>query len=96
MVSLTVLLLVVAVMDFEKYVILSGFISNTVFSALILVTPVPPLVTGNVPVTPGLGDVAKTEAALVDVKLTKRDGFEVTPVPPRATASVPEVMLEAA
>lgn len=64
-------------------------------NASTVVTPVPPLVTGNVPVTPGLGEVVNTDAAAVEPRFTKRDGFEVTPVPPLATGNVPEVILDA-
>lgn len=58
-------------------------------------TPVPPFATGNVPVTPGLGDAANKDAAVLDAKLIKADGLDVIPVPPLATGNVPEVICEA-
>ena len=58
-----------------------------------LFVPVPPFATGNIPVIPGRGEAANTDAAEVLPKLVSIEGFAVTPVPPLATASVPLVIL---
>ena len=71
-------------------------IPNAVFNASKEVTPVPPLVTGSVPVTPGRGEAANVLAAEVEPRFTNIDGLEVIPVPPLATGRVPEVILAAA
>ena len=66
---------------------------NALLAAAADVAPVPPLVIGKVPVTPGLGDVANSDAALVDARLTRQEGLEVILVPPLVIGSVPEVIL---
>ena len=66
---------------------------NALLAAEAEVAPVPPLVTGKVPVTPGLGDVANSDAALVDARLIRQEGLEVILVPPLAIGNVPEVIL---
>lgn len=49
------------------------------------------MVTGSVPVVPGLGDAWKTFAADVDPRLTSNDGEVLTPVPPYAEGRTPKV-----
>lgn len=65
------------------------------FSALKLVTPVPPFANGSTPLTPGLGADENNVATDVEAKFTSIEGLELRPVPPRIGGSVPDVILDA-
>jgi hypothetical protein len=82
-----------------------GLVDNTVLpEPVLVVTPVPPLATGSVPVTPvlkgrpvafvrvadvGVPKTGVTKVGLVDNTLLPEPVLVVTPVPPLATGSVP-------
>ena len=75
--------------DAEEGKVVPEVIPKLVRAPDLLVAPVPPFPIPSVPVIPGRGDAAKTDAAEVEPRFTSMEGLDVMPVPPLPTFKVP-------